>query len=95
MLLFEKTVVQRGKNVEATREGLKVMIFTGYFGKDATSNFFFFFFFFGKTWHFSLQMHGKSDELEREWRFKNYRTFTTISRSSPPGVFLGKSVLKI
>ena len=48
MLLFEKTVVQRGKNVEATREGLKVMIFTGYFGKDANSNFFFFFFFLEK-----------------------------------------------
>ena len=44
MLLFEKTVVQRRKNVEATREGLKVVIFTGYFGKDANSNFFFFFF---------------------------------------------------
>ena len=48
MLLFEKTVVQRGKNVEATREGLKVMIFTGYFGKDATSNFFYFFIFLEK-----------------------------------------------
>ena len=40
MLLYEETVVRRGKKVEAIREGLKAMSFTSYFGKDATKSFF-------------------------------------------------------
>ena len=40
MLLYEETVVRRGKKVEAIREGLKAMSFTRYFCKDATKSFF-------------------------------------------------------
>ena len=39
MLLYEETVVRRGKKVEAIREGLKAMSFTRYFGKDATKSY--------------------------------------------------------
>ena len=39
MLLYEETVVRRGKKVEAIREGLKATSFIRYIGKDATKSF--------------------------------------------------------
>ena len=61
ILLYEETVVWRGKKVEAIREGLKAMGFARYFGKDATKSFF-----LGGTRSFRLQTYGKSNKIERE-----------------------------